>query len=258
MNELIYLYQGEAPYTEECPGQAQPSLKPFPVTGSRGAVIVIPGGGYSCKAPHEGDPVCRMINESGISAFTLDYRVRPCHRLAPLSDVNRAVKVVRSMGYRKVAVLGFSAGGNLACNAATHYDKGIPESADPIEHYSSRPDDFVPCYAVVSFINHTHIGSVCCLLGDRNCDLDLLRFYSAELNVTEDTPPAFIWHTCKDNLVPVENSLNLAAALSAKGVPCELHVFPFGWHGKGLATDDSSVGQWTGLLQKYLKDRDYD
>lgn len=258
MSDLIYLYKGDAPYTAECPGQEQPSLKPFPVKGSKGAVIVIPGGGYHFKAPHEGDPISMMINEAGISAYTLDYRVYPCHKMAPLSDVNRAVKVLRSMGYEKVAVLGFSAGGNLACNAATHYDKGIPGSEDPIERYSSRPDDFVPCYAVVSFISYTHMGSVNRLLGQEAENLDCQRFFSAEQNVTPDTPPAFIWHTFKDNLVPVENALNLAAALSAKGVPAELHVFPFGGHGMGLAENDSTVHQWTLLLKKYLKDRNYD
>ena len=258
MNELIYLYEGEAPYNAECPGQEQPSLKPFPVQGSKGAVVVIPGGGYSCKAPHEGDPICKMLNEAGISAFTLDYRVRPCHKMAPLSDANRAVKVVRSLGYQKVAVLGFSAGGNLCCMAATHYDKGNQDSTDPIERFSSRPDDFIPCYAVASFISYTHMGSVYCLLGNEAEKLNERRFFSAELNVTEDTPPAFIWHTFNDNVVPVENSLNLASALSANGVACEMHIFPFGPHGMGLAEQDSSVCQWTGLLQKYLTDRNYD
>ena len=258
MSELIYLWKDDAPYTVDCPGQEQPSLKPFPVKGSKGAVVVIPGGGYHFKAPHEGDPICMMLNETGISAYTLDYRVAPCNKFAPLSDANRAVKVLRSMGYEKVAVLGFSAGGNLACNAATHYDKGNPDSSDPIDKYSSRPDDFVPCYAVVSCISHTHIGSVRNLLGSECESLIWQRYFSAEENITPDTPSAFIWHTMKDNLVPVENALNLASAMSAKGVPYEMHIFPFGGHGMGLAENDSTVHQWTTLLQKYLKERNYD
>lgn len=252
MSDVIYLWNERAPYSEFSPEQAQPSLTPFPVSGSKGAVIVIPGGGYCVKADHEGEPIARMINEAGISAFVLDYRVHPCHKLAPLADANRAVRVVRAMGYEKVAILGFSAGGNLCCNAATHYDAGDAQSADPIERVSSRPDAFIPCYAVVSMISYTHKGSVRSLLGDEQDHGDALRFFSGELNVTDDTPTAFIWHTAADGAVPVENSLALARALSDHRVPFELHVFPKGAHGLGLAKDNPSVCQWTGLLQNWL------
>ncbi len=252
MSDVIYLWNERAPYSEFSPEQAQPSLTPFPVTGSKGAVIVIPGGGYCMKAEHEGAPIARMINDAGISAFVLDYRVHPCHKMAPLADANRAVRVVRAMGYEKVAVLGFSAGGNLCCNAATHYDAGDAQSADPIERVSSRPDAFVPCYAVVSMISYTHKGSVRSLLGDEQDQGSMLRFFSGELNVTDDTPPAFLWHTAEDGAVPVENSLALAKALSDHRVPFELHVFPKGAHGMGLAESSPSVRQWTGLLQNWL------
>lgn len=252
MAELIYLWKGVAPYSEASPEQNQPSLKPFPVAGSRGAVIVLAGGGYRYKAPHEADPIAMMINEAGVSAYVLDYRVSPCDKFAPLADANRAVRVVRSMGYEKVAILGFSAGGNLCCNAATHYDRGNPESDDPIERFSSRPDAFIPCYAVVSLIGYSHRGSVECLLSREANDVKWLRYFSAELNVTEDTPEAFIWHTAEDGAVPVENSLFLAQALSRCGVKYEMHVFPRGSHGLGLAENNESVRQWAGLLQKWL------
>ena len=111
MHEKIYLWKEDAPYTQFSPLQAQPSVTEYAVPGSRGAVVVVPGGGYCMKADHEGAPIAEMLNQAGVSAYVLDYRVKPCHMLAPLADAKRAIRLVRSMGYEKVAILGFSAGG---------------------------------------------------------------------------------------------------------------------------------------------------
>lgn len=253
--ESAPLWPGLAPYSQA--GDFQPSLRAFPVEDSRGAVVVCPGGGYCMKADHEGSTIARMLNAGGVSAFVLDYRVKPCHYEAPLADAKRAIRTVRAMGYEKVSIMGFSAGGNLCCSAATLYDAGNPEAEDPIERLSSRPDGFIPCYAVVSFINHEHRGSAVSLLGEEADNPQLLRRFSAELNITEDTPPAFIWHTVADQAVPVENSLNLALALRAKGVPYEMHLFPEGAHGLGLATGNPTVAQWCGLCQRWLARQGY-
>ena len=220
------------------------SLKPFEVPGAAAAVVVCPGGAYLGKADHEGDPVARRLNEGGIAAYVLDYRVKPCHPLAPLSDAQRAIQAVRAMGYRHVGILGFSAGAHLACSAAVHYVPESPQNSDPISALSSRPDFFVPCYPVVSFTSYPHIGSCLALLGEQP-DHRLERYFSAELNVTPDTPPAFIWHTANDASVPVENSLMLAAALSRAGVDYEMHIYPDGPHGLGLAEDREDVSQWS-------------
>ena len=158
------------------------------------------------------------------------------------------------MGYEKVAILGFSAGGHLTCSAATQYDLGNPAAEDPIERLSCRPDAFIPCYPVVSFAQFTHRGSVEALLGDRANDFSLIKRFSAELHVNGDTPPAFIWHTASDAGVPVENSLNLASALAHAGVPFEMHIFPNGPHGMGLAKGDPVVGQWSDLCCRWLTD----
>ena len=135
-HETIKLWPGDAPYTQDSPGQRQPSLLPYPVDGAKGAVVICPGGGYCMKADHEGRDIAKMLNEAGVAAYVLDYRVKPCHYEAPLSDAKRAIRLVRSMGYEKVAILGFSAGGHLCCAAATLYDAGDPESDDPIERLS--------------------------------------------------------------------------------------------------------------------------
>ena len=252
MNPLIPLWPGAAPYTDECPGQAQPSLKAFPAEGAKIAVVVCPGGGYEFKAPHEGDPVAERFAREGIAGFVLDYRVKPCHYLAPLSDAQRAIRVVRAMGFDHVGILGFSAGGNLTCSAATHYDKGDPDADDPVEGLSCRPDFFVPCYPVVSMLQYPHTGSILALLGGPD-QFPKQRFFSAELNVTPDTPPAYIWHSSNDELVPVENNLMLAGALSRAGVLFELHVFADAPHGVGLAEDQPDIATWPAECAAFIK-----
>lgn len=252
-NKRIYLWPGsEAPYSAQSPDQAQPSLAAYPVEGAEIAVVVVPGGGYVGKADHEGGPVAERLNRDGIAGYVLDYRVQPCHPMAPLTDAQRAIRAVRAMGYKYVGILGFSAGANVACNAATHYDAGEPDAAEPLERLSSRPDFFVPCYPVVSFHQFPNIGSVNALLPYFD-DMKLRRFFSAELNVTEDTPPAYIWHTANDDLVPVENSLVLAAALSRAGVAFDMHIFPDGPHGMGLAELHPDCRRWPEECVHFIK-----
>ncbi len=249
----IPLWEGAVPYAAHSPDQAPPSVAPFPKDGARGAVVVIPGGGYYMKADHEGAPIARMLNSAGIAAYVLDYRVHPCHPMAPLSDAQRAIRLVRSLGYEKVGVLGFSAGGNICCSAAVHYDPGKPNDPDPVERLSCRPDAFIPCYPVVTFREpYTHLSSRQGLLREDWEKEEWVRYFSAEENVTQDTPPAFIWHTAADETVPVQNSLLLAKALSDHQVPFEMHIYPFGGHGMGLAGECPSAGQWGGALCRWL------
>ena len=249
--ERIILWpEGNIPYFWE--GNCVPALDCYPVEGSKGAVVVCPGGGYTGKAAHEGAPIAKMLNEAGISAYVLDYRVKPCHYNAPVSDAHRAIRTLKAMGYEKVGILGFSAGGHLTCSAATLYDAGNPEAEDPIERISSRPDAFVSCYGATSFRLFQKSWTPQVLGQERMSNQADINRYTAELNVTRDTPPAFIWHTADDPVVPVEVSLVLAEALSAKGVLCEMHVYPHGRHGLGLAQDDPVVGQWTSQVQSWL------
>lgn len=249
----IMLWQQAAPYSEYSPHQPQPSLEAFPAEGARGAIVVCPGGGYTHKAAHEGAPIARLLQGAGIAAYVLDYRVAPCHREAPLSDAKRAIRLLKHMGYKKVGILGFSAGGHLCCSAATLYDSGNPESNDPVERFSSRPDCFIPCYAVVSFGKYTHMGSRESLLGEEKDNPELIRRFSAELNVTRDTPPAFLWHTAQDGLVPAQNSLQLAMALRDNDVLFELHVYPLGHHGIGLGSENEVASQWGGQMCRFLQ-----
>ena len=254
MRPIIQLWPNAvAPYSEQSPDQAQPSLAAYEVSGAKIAVVVCPGGGYVCKADHEGGPVAERLNLEGIAGYVLDYRVKPCHHMAPLADAQRAIRVVRAMGYEYVGILGFSAGANLACTAATHFDAGDPDAEDAVERLSCRPDFFVPCYPVVSFTQFPHLGSVENLLGEAVDDHAQRRYFSAELNVNAQTPPAFIWHTANDGAVPVENSLLLAGALSRAGVCFELHVYPDGPHGIGLGEDNPEARNWPEECLRFIR-----
>lgn len=252
METIMLWVDAAVPYAAECGDQAAPSIVHYPCAGAKCAVLVCPGGGYTHKAAHEGGPIAEMFNRAGIAAAVLDYRVNPCPHEAPLTDAQRAIRTLRAIGYEKVGILGFSAGGNLACNAAVHFDAGDAESADPVARQSCRPDALISCYSVVSLTQHTHVGSLCQLLGERSGDFKLQRYYSAERHVDENTPPAFIWHTAEDGSVPVENSISLAAAYSRAGVPFELHIFPEGRHGIGLA-QGYSAEIWPQLCCAWLK-----
>jgi len=135
---------------------------------------------------------------------------------------------------RRVGIMGSSAGGHLASTALTHFEAGNPNAADPVERESSRPDLGILCYAVITLGEFTHEGSKRNLLGDQPA-ASLVESLSNEMQVTKETPPCFIWHTWEDPAVPVENSLQFAAALRRAGVPFDLHIYQKGRHGIGLA-----------------------
>ena len=197
----IYLWENP-PYIADTDDNFRPSITEFKVNDTKTAVIVIPGGGYGMKADHEKDPIALMFNKGGINAFTLDYNVARCNKFAPLSDVQRAIRMVRSMGYEKVATLGFSAGGHLCCTSGTLYDFDAYPKTDAIDELSARPDAFMPCYPVVSMQDHlTHMGSRQNLLGADWDNVLYVNMFSNELNITKNTPPCFIWITRNDNAV---------------------------------------------------------
>ncbi|GAA3592125.1 alpha/beta hydrolase [Nonomuraea rosea] len=229
------------PATAEAPGLTfYPAAEP-----AAGAVVVCPGGGYSGLAAHEGADVARWLVTLGIDAYVLRYRVigdepgrAPLHP-APLNDLRQAVRVVRERGAGRVAVMGFSAGGHLTATLAT---------APRVE----RPDAIVLGYPVIDFTGaRSHSWSRRQLLGPDGTE-EQAAALSAHLNVTADTPPAFLWHTAADESVPATDSLLFAGALARAGTPYELHVFPEGKHGLGLAQDVPAASAWPGLCATWL------
>jgi acetyl esterase/lipase len=154
-----------------------------------------------------------------------------------------------------VGIMGFSAGGHLTATAETKFDGGNANASDPVDRVSSRPDFAILGYPVISMsASFTHQGSATNLLGE-NADAKLREELSAELHVTAQTPPTFLFTTSEDTLVPPENSVAFYLALHKAGVPAELHVFEKGPHGVGLDLGDLSTGEWPALLRNWLRVR---
>ena len=225
-----------------------------------GAVIVCPGGGYEYKSSHEGEPIARMLNRHGIHAFVLDYRLFPDLHPAPLSDARRAIRTARAMAPRlgirpdRIAILGFSAGGHLAGSAAFCRGPvpGMTEAVAGPHSDAARPDAVVLCYPVLTLRVGTHAGSRANLLGP-DPDGALVEALSCELAVDAEAPPAFLWHTADDPVVPVANPLRTAGALAAAGVPFEMHIYPHGDHGVPIYEVVAPVSGWSGLCTAWLE-----
>src|SRR5690606_22279404 len=142
--------------------------------------------------------------------FVLKYRLGSHGYRHPrmLEDAARAVRLVRARAAEwgidpaRVGIMGSSAGGHLASTLLTHFDAGDASAADPVERQSSRPDFGILCYPVITLGEFTHQGSKRNLLGD-NPAPELIELLSNERQVTEHTPPVFLWHTIEDRAVPV-------------------------------------------------------
>jgi len=244
-----------------------PSLTVFRPENPNGAAIVIcPGGGYGViAAGHEGKDVAERLNEAGITAFVLKYRLPSTGGVdfkhpVPVSDALRAIQWVRHYAgeYKidpgRIGILGFSAGGHLTASAGTLYSK-YNFGEDEVAKAKSRPDFMCLGYPVISTQKEIAHGCVRSPL-KKNHSPEEAKEMSCELNVTEETPPAFLFHAKSDRGVLPENSIVMHEALKAKGVPTELKLYEQGGHGFGLgrAKDDSKA--WMSEFLLWLKHMD--
>lgn len=231
---------------------------------SDAAIVILPGGGYSMLADYEGDGYARFLAENGYTAFVVDYRLVPYQFPLQLLDARRAIRTVRyyadefGIDKSKVGIMGSSAGGNLAAICSTYFEPIEFEDIDEIDKEDYIPNFQILCYPVISLsdLKITHLSSAENLLGDRLEQMG--KEMSPELIISEKTPPAFIWHTFADNVVNVKNSLVYAQSLKDHSIPTELHIFPKGSHGLGLALGDDPISKhvnaWTKLLLSWLQD----
>lgn len=225
-----------------------PTLTVYVAKNSNGkAIVACPGGGYVHLAmDHEGHDMAAWFNAQGITYAVLKYRMPNEHHEVPLSDALQAIRLVREhaeeWNIEKVGIMGSSAGGHLASTAATHYTN------------DSRPDFQILFYPVISMdLSICHKGSRERLIGKTPTD-ELVQLYSNELQVSAQTPPAFIMHSSDDRVVPVENSLRYYQALVKNKVPASLHCYPTGGHGWGYNDNFKYKRQWTGELEKWLRE----
>jgi acetyl esterase/lipase len=228
------------------------------------AVLICPGGGYGILASgHEGNDFAKWFNERGISAFVLKYRLPNEKAMTnqhevPLMDALQGMKLIRekATGWNihpdKIGVMGFSAGGHLAATVSTHFNKGKNPATQV------QPNFSILVYPVVSFDpSISHGGSRDNLLGAQKSEA-LIKYYSNELQVSKDTPPAFLIHAMDDKAVPVENSIGYYLALKKQQIPAEMHLYPEGGHGFGFRTEGKgSLANWPAALEGWLKSRQY-
>lgn len=219
----------------------------------RDAFLVVPGGGYCMCAPSESEHIAKEFYFRGYNAFVLTYTTDITMsiplRTQPLMDISRAVRYLRSRGddfciNDTVVICGFSAGAHLCSMLAVHFDD-IEDPDEELNKISARPSAAILCYPVITAGEYTHKYSIQALLGTEQSQEDI-DFFSAEKNVTSDTPPCFIWQTQEDAAVPVENSYLMAQALQKAGVKFEHLVFPFGFHGLSLPNVDFFAGNFEG------------
>ena len=258
------LWPGGAPGALGTEDADRPTLTTYAPAADKAVgtgVVVCPGGGYRNLAmDHEGRQIADWLNARGVAAFVLKYRLGPrYHHPVELQDAQRALRTVRfrakdlGIAPDRIGIWGFSAGGHLASSAGTHFDSGNAEAADPIERMSCRPDFMILAYPVISFTTpYTHQGSLKNLLGD-NPDPKLVEYLSSEIQVTAETPPAFLFHTNADKGVPAENSVLFYLALRKAGVPAEIHIYERGPHGVGLAQSDPVLRSWPDRLSDWMK-----
>lgn len=230
---------------------------------SDAAVVIMPGGGYVNRAEHEGEGYAKFLAEHGYTAFVCAYRVSPHRFPLPLLDARRAMRTVRhsaseyGLDKNKILIMGSSAGGHLAALTSTYFEKIDFEGMDEIDNEDYIPNGQILCYPVIMLRgDEAHHGSAENLLGEKEEQFgDKL---SPNLLVTKKTPRAFIWSTFADGCVPVSNSINYATALHKGGISAELHIYPDGYHGLGLADSGESkesnhVSQWSSELLMWLE-----
>lgn len=232
------------------------------------AILVIPGGGYEHVAiGHEGFQIAAWLNQQGMAAFVLDYRVKPYHYPAEIEDGVQAMRLIRAhaaeygIDPNRLGVWGSSAGGHLASSLGTHCDNPanpVPSiKDDPLEQVSCRPDFMVLAYPVIGMQEPvTHHGSMVNFLGP-NPEAGLARAWSNQDAVTPDTPPTFIFATTNDPTVPIQNEIDFYQALVRNHVHAELHIFDYRNHGCGLCGSIVPLRVWPLLLRTWLIDHSF-
>lgn len=218
--------------------------------------VILPGGGFYIVADYlEGKPIAQKMNENGISAITVRYRVREKAAFpAPLDDAAAAVDealrraeewnldIGTEDGAGDYTVIGFSAGAYLAAAMGT-------EELGYKKYGFRKPGTIVLCYPVISMeAGVTHEGSRQMLFGEHP-DENKMKQYSLENLVTHSYPRTFLWCGLDDTDVPQENTKRFDRALTAAGVEHVTRFYPNTRHGVGLGEGTGAAGWFDEALQ---------
>ena len=230
------------------------------------AMLILPGGGYHVVSDREGEPIAMAYYAKGFNCFVLDYTVVPDgYYPTQLVQAAASATIIRTNtewnNTDYLAVCGFSAGGHLAASLGTRWMKcGISEVTGQPDRLA-RPDAMVLCYAAPTVNEGRVVQAAMRGLNGKDAPEESVNSQDLACDVTEDTPPAFFWHTAEDETVPIANPLRFAAKMQKAGVPTEVHIFPFGPHGMALADpitsasslpSDGYVARWVELSIRFL------
>ncbi len=221
-----------------------PSITPFfpsPEKATGAAVIIAPGGGHrELWIDHEGYNPAKWLNDRGIAAFVLKYRlsrdVNSTYTIDEheLADIKRAIRVVRTragewkIDSARIGVMGFSAGGEVAALSAMHFDRGDQSANDIVERASSRP----------AFQALIYPGN------------------SGRFEVAKNSPPVFLLGGYGDRADIAEGLAQVYLKYKQAGVPAELHIYSNAGHGFGVRqTNKGAVQDWMQRLLDWLDDR---
>lgn len=226
---------------------------------TRPAVIVVPGGGYWMVSRREAEPVGNYFLYAGFQVFILNYLCASDSVSYPeqLYELSASVDYVRKNAEKfhvdpeRIYCVGFSAGGHLVGNLAVEY-----QNTDTVLGTDSRPKAICLSYPVIS-ADYGHVDSFNNLLqGYNEADkAKLTESLKLDKRVTATTPPCFIWTTAEDDCVPPINAINFAGALANNNVKFELHVYPQGWHGTSVSTEEiNRSGSFLKKNSRWIKD----
>ena len=229
-------------------------------TANGTAVIYAAGGGYIRVAVGtQGGEITRWLNSLGVTVFVLKYRHADYGHPAPLRDALRAVRMIRSratelrINPERIGMLGGSAGGHLTASAGTLFDAAEGRTGAALDKVSGRPDFMVLIFPVISMADaFTHAVSRRALLGATPTD-ELKHRLSVDEQVTKATPPTFLVHSSEDTTVPVENSLLFYQGMRRAKAPIEMHLYPKGPHGSGMAASLGPTAEWPRHCESWMR-----
>lgn len=276
---IISLYEKRVPNSKNIPPDyieetdtsglirkvTQPALIPFfpkKGTATGTAILIFPGGGYFVLAPATCYEIAKALNETGITAFVVKYRlphdtIMTDKTIGPLQDAQAAIQLVRKRAAEwgidphKVGTMGLSAGGHLVSTAGTQLNRVVIENTEGI---NLRADFMALLYPVTIYdpaIPRTREN----LIGKKP-SAALLDLYSTDKHVTANTPPTFLVHAADDDVIPVKNSLLFFNALLHANVKAEMHILQSGGHGFGL-TDLNSKDNWFNSFKSWLAENGF-
>ncbi len=213
----------------------------------RPALIVVPGGAYGMVSKREAETVAVSFLDRGFQAFVLNYLCEPQNARYPeqLLEAASAVDYVRKhaeeldVNPEEVFLVGFSAGGHLTGNLAVEHQNIEKKAGVTLD---CKPTAVGLCYPVISKVCG-HKGSYDNLLKGYSEEekAEIYKWVSLEDAVSEQTPPAFLWSTAEDTVVPPENAIRYALALGKQGIPYELHVYPRIQHGASTGNQENNA-----------------